>query len=71
MTLQPTEPPRALPHSVRAESGDACGARSSVAALDPFVYRYMRWCVNCGGEQLLVSHASVPGGAPGEATRAF
>jgi len=44
MTLQPTEPPRALPHSVRAESGDACGARCSVAALDPFLYQEMRWC---------------------------
>ena len=55
MTSQ-TELPSSPLHSVRAESGDSCGVptRGTVAALDPFVYRDMRWCVNCGGEQLFV-----------------
>jgi hypothetical protein len=25
-----------------------------VAPLDPFLYQRMRWCVNCGGEQVFV-----------------
>ena len=54
MTLQPTEPPKALPHSVRAESGDSCGARSSVAALDPFLYQEMRWCAKRDEPQIFV-----------------
>jgi hypothetical protein len=51
MTLQPTEPPSALPHSVRAESGDSCGI---IAALDPFLYQEMRWCAQRDEPQIFV-----------------
>ena len=30
------------------------GGSPLVAPLDPFVYREMRWCATCGGEQLFV-----------------
>lgn len=40
------------PESVSVEGG-VCGAQCSVA-LDPLIYRDMRWCVNCAGEQVFV-----------------
>ena len=56
MTFASEPPCKRFPNS-DAQSGDPCGvplARETVAALDPFVYRDMRWCMNCGGEQLFV-----------------
>jgi hypothetical protein len=55
MTPQ-TEPPTALPCSVRAESGDSCGVPTmrTVAALDPFLYQEMRWCAKRDEPQIFV-----------------
>ena len=36
--------------SVSHEGSGSC----PVAPLDPFLYQRMRWCVNCGGEQVFV-----------------
>lgn len=43
--------PRPEAHAVSVEGG--C-LPCSPAALDPFLYQQMRWCVNCGGEQVFV-----------------
>ena len=49
MTSQ-TEPFFPQQHSSVANK---CGDQE-ITALDPFVYRDMRWCMRCGGEQLFV-----------------
>lgn len=36
-----------------------------IASLDPFVYRDMRWCARCGGEQLFVPCFEVEAGRVG------
>jgi hypothetical protein len=52
-----SEPPCERFPTSDAQSGDACGVSpgtGTIAALDPFLYRDMRWCTRCGGEQVFV-----------------
>jgi hypothetical protein len=51
MTLL-TEHTDRIPSSVGKEGGDNLGG--GFAVLDPEIYRDMRWCANCGGEQTFV-----------------
>lgn len=39
--------------------------RGKLAALDPLLYRDMRWCPNCGGEQIFVPVYEFDGGRVG------
>ena len=50
------------PCSVGQEDG---GAPTGVAVLDSDVYRDMRWCVNCAGEQIFVEVYEFEGGRLG------
>lgn len=36
-----------------------------VAALEPFLYQRMEWCVNCGGAQLFIEVFEFPAGRLG------
>lgn len=42
--------PAVHPQSVSPEGGGL----PEIAALAPFLYQDMRWCVNCGGEKIFV-----------------
>ena len=55
MTFAPGASPQD-PNQGATQSGDVCGVsgEKGLAALDPFVYRDMRWCARCAGEQLFV-----------------
>jgi hypothetical protein len=57
MTFASEPPSQRFPIS-DAQGGDGSAVpkhrESAVAALDPFVYEDMRWCVNCGGEQRFI-----------------
>jgi len=57
VTTFASEPSPRFPTS-DAHCGDGCAVpkhrENAVAALDPFLYQEMRWCVRCGGEQIFV-----------------
>lgn len=40
-------------------------AESPIVALDPLLYQDMRWCPNCGGEQVFVEVYEFDGGRLG------
>jgi hypothetical protein len=52
------------PTPVGPESGGDAG-RETPAALDSDVYRDMRWCIDCGGEQVFVEVFEFEGGRVG------
>lgn len=49
MTLPPEPEPKHAPGGVEGSVFPRVSA-----SLDPFLYQQMRWCVNCGGEQVFV-----------------
>ena len=57
----PTENP--TPFSVGGEDGGVF--RGSVAVLDSSIYRDMRWCVGCAGEQVFLEVYEFSGGRVG------
>jgi hypothetical protein len=52
------------PNSSGRELGGG-GSGGDITALDPFVCQDMRWCVNCGGEQVFVEVFEFDGGRMG------
>ena len=74
-TISPTEPPSFPTHSVGLEDGDhqSFGERVAVlevpklnfSALNADVYRDMRWCPDCGGNQVFVEVFEFEGGRVG------